>query len=192
MPAPFAPPDFWAPLDVEAIVEKIPASAKVKGMFFHAVQDQARKRGLAPIGRAKYIAFQDYEVREHAHFLVDSAKAIYPEQPVRQGLRQLGRDAYRVFLDSMLGKVIFSVAARRFEAALALTSKAYKVVGNLSSATLEDEQPSSAVVHLRGVWNFPDCYHVGVFEEAAVDYGRKAEILVRVNSPEDVELKLTW
>jgi hypothetical protein len=92
----------------------------------------------------------------------------------------------------MLGKVIFSVAARRFEAALALTSKAYKVVGNLSSATLEDEQPSSAVVHLRGVWNFPDCYHVGVFEEAAVDYGRQAEILVRVNSPEDVELKLTW
>jgi len=190
----FVRPDHDAPLDVDRLVARIPEKALVKGMFFQSALVQAKakdKAGRAP-GRDKYVAFQDYTVREHVTVLVDCAKIVYPERPLRQGLRQLGRDAYRIFLDSMLGKVMFSVAARRFDAALSLTSKAYKVVGNLSSAEIENVQPTSAVVHLRGVWNLPDCYHVGVFEEALDDYHRHGEILVRENRPDDVELKLCW
>jgi uncharacterized protein (TIGR02265 family) len=190
MPAQFSRPDFGAPLDVDALVAAIPERATVKGMFFHSALGQARKKGVILPGREKYVAFQDYTVREHVQVLAECARLIYPGDSPRQALRRLGRDAYRIFVESMVGRVLFSVAARRFESALHLTSKAYKVVGNVSSATIEDEQPNSPVVHLRGVWNFPDSYHVGVFEEAVDDYGKKCEVLIRRNAADDVELKL--
>jgi len=192
MAAEFQRPDFASHLDVEALVASIPERATVKGMFFHSALGQARKKGVILPGREKYVAFQDYTVREHVQVLAECARLIYPGDSARQALRRLGRDAYRIFLESMVGRVLFSVAARRFESALHLTSKAYKVVGNMSSATIEDEQANSAVVHLRGVWNFPDSYHVGVFEEAVEDYGLKGEVLMRRNTADDVELKLVW
>jgi uncharacterized protein (TIGR02265 family) len=188
----FLTPDFSAPLDIAALLPRIPETAMVKGMFFHSTLVLARKHGGQVAGGKRFQPFLDYTVREHVQVLAECAKIVYPGHSLRQGIRQLGRDAYSIFAGSLLGKVLLGVAARNFEAALRLTSKAYSLVGNLSSAAVKEQTPTSAIVHLRGVWNVPECYHVGVFEEALADYKRRGLITIRQHALDDVELKLVW
>ncbi len=188
----FVRPDFNAPLDLNKLLAQIPETAKVKGMFFHSAINQARELGCKAPGREKYTAFQDYTVREHVQVLVDCAKLIHPRLPVREGVRRLGREGYRAFASSMFGKVFFSLAARSFEAAIRLTGKAYGTVGSTSSAEVIEESPKSVIIHLRGVWNLPECYHIGVFEGALTDYRKEGEVLLRQHAIDDAELRMVW
>ncbi|MBN1960148.1 MAG: DUF2378 family protein [Deltaproteobacteria bacterium] len=188
----FVKPDFISPLNLNTLLPQIPETAMVKGMFIHATVAKVQKQGGTPEGIKKYQPFLDYTVREHVKVMFECAKTAYPNLTIRQAIYQLGRDAYNVFTTSLLGKVLFGIAARNFEAALRLTSRAYSLVGNLSSAVVKEQTPTSAIIHLRGVWNLPECYHVGVFEQALTDYRRQGEVTIKQHSLDEVEYKLIW
>lgn len=186
----FHRPDWSAPLDVAERLRGVPREATVKGMFFDGpINESFRRSGVRP-GSPSYLAFKDYPLTEHIQVLVACAMAGYPDLPIREGLRKLGRDAFRTFLDSLAGRVLFSVAGRSFDAGLGLVARSYGIAGPVGTATVIERTADAAVVHMKDIYNLPDCYHVGVFEAAMDHFGRDGEVLIRIRSPSDVDVKM--
>ena len=76
----FVDPPWDQPLDADAVVRSIPSTETVKGMFLQPMLAIAKAKNLAlPVERERYVAFQDYPLREHAQLLVLTAKAVHPD-----------------------------------------------------------------------------------------------------------------
>lgn len=186
----FVRPDWSLPLDLEDRLAKVPEAATVKGMFFSGPIDLAAKKTAKHVGRDRYVAFKDYPLTEHLEVLAQCAKLAYPREPARSALRRLGHDAYRTFVESLAGRALFAVAARSWEDGLTLVSRAYGITGPVGTGRVVEASASGAVIALRGIWNFPDSYHLGVFEGAISQYGKAGEIWVRVHGLADVDLQI--
>jgi uncharacterized protein (TIGR02265 family) len=183
-------PDWDAPLDVEERLRAVPPEATVKGMFFEGPIAVALQRSGQRQGRPSYIPFKDYPITEHIQVLVACAMTGYAHVPLREGLRQLGRDALRTFLESLAGRVVFAAAGRNFDAALGLVARSFSLTGAIGSAKVVERTRSAAVVRLERCYNLPDAYHVGVFEAAMEHFREPGEVLVRVHSVCDVDIKM--
>jgi uncharacterized protein (TIGR02265 family) len=186
----FALPLWTAPLDAEALIAQAPEDGRVKGLFFQDLIDRAR----VPLdgARPKYQPFIDYPLREFMALAVASARRVHPREPLRSGLRLVGRGAYPVLASTLIGKTIFGLAGKDFGAVLEVASRGYAVSGTPGTAKLADRGPNRARVELRQIWAFPDSYHVGVFEGVMEVLHLKGEIKVRLISPCDADFELTW
>lgn len=186
----FQPPDWSAPLDVDERVRLVPPTAMVKGMFLERPIAEAQRRcGRRPVP-GEYVPFRDYPITEHIRVLAACAAAAWPDVPLREGIRRLGRDAFRTFLESLAGRVVFAAAGRNFDAGLGLTTRAYGLTGPVGTARVVERTPGAAVVELRGIHSLADCYHVGVFEAGMEHFHEPGEVLIRVHSACDVDFKL--
>jgi uncharacterized protein (TIGR02265 family) len=96
--------------------------------------------------------------------LLDAALTLYPDQPVREALRRLGRLAVPSLAQSIIGGVLLGTIGRNWEMALKLVSKGYEVSLSPGSARISQLGKGHAVLELRDVWNFGDSYQVGVVE----------------------------
>lgn len=188
----FVEPRWDAPLDLAARLETMPPGRSVKGMFLQGFVDAALERSGRRIGRGRYTAFQSYPVREMLTLMVEAASLAHPDVPPREGLRRLGKVAYPTFARSMVGKVVMSMAGGDPKAALKLAPRAYRLIGDAGEATLHDVGPTECVLELRDVWTWPDAYNVGVHEGGLDAWGLEGEVRVRVHSPCDVDLRITW
>lgn len=186
--ADFSPPDWSAPLDIATWRDETPNGAAIRGMFFRAMLDAS---GVGhELGR--FVPFKKYPATEWQRVAVICAKRIAPGRSVRQGLRELGRHAFPAFADSMVGRVILSVAGRDLEAALRLLPRAYDVAGSMASAELLDVSPGRAQLRLRDCWDFAEAHEVGVFEGVLAAFGKRGQVFVRPISCGDLDLLLVW
>jgi uncharacterized protein (TIGR02265 family) len=191
----FLPPVWTAPLDTDARIAQVPPKAIVKGMFFSSAVDLAKRLdpdGARALGEKKYFAFKDYPLVEHVRVLAACGRLAYPGESPRQGVRLLGRVAFEVFADSMVGRAVFGIAGRSWDDAMRLVTRAYSTTGPVGTAELVESTPARAVITFRQIWNFPDSYHVGVIEAAMEHYGKRGEIWVCARSTCDVDLELRF
>jgi uncharacterized protein (TIGR02265 family) len=189
--ADFTTPDFQKPLDVEGMLAATPASAKVKGMYPQRLVELMVQRGVKA-ELPKYIAFKDYPMRELMQRVVEAARKLHPNSTLREGIRELGRLVFPTLQASIAGRVIFSFAGNSYESALKRVAQGYALSQNPGSANLVRISDGEAIVELRSVWNFPDCYQIGVHEGALAWYARKGGVELRVHSPCDVDLRIRW
>jgi uncharacterized protein (TIGR02265 family) len=192
MSSDFVAPDWDAPLEVAAHIEVMPPNARIKGMYATAITDAARARGVVlPAARERYVAFQDVPMREYTALLVEAARAFFPAVSLRTGLRKLGRASHGVFAQSVVGRVVLS-AANDLPGALTACAKAYAITAPPSQAELRGLDQRRAVIALANVYNFLDAHHVGVFEGIAHACGVRVDARVKLDSPFDGEIELTW
>jgi uncharacterized protein (TIGR02265 family) len=178
--------------DCEAWIAETPEDATVKGMYLDSLRECMKAQGATLPVRKQYFSFKDYPLREFMALKLEAVRILYPNHPPREGLRLLGQLAFPTLMTSTVGRVIFAVAGRNWQAALQLSKQAYNVSvsGNLN---LRDLSETSVVIEMREVWNFADCYQVGVFEGAM----RSFHISGRVRAQKlkrrcDVDLYLSW
>jgi uncharacterized protein (TIGR02265 family) len=194
MSKPFSLPDLSAPLDLAERLRDMPPGAAAKGMFFQSMVDAARAAaGHAP-GRERYVAFKDYPMDEFMTVMAECAVLVFPHVPPRDAIRRLALNAYAKFEESTIGRVLTSVAGRNFHATLRLVPRMYAVTihpghGEVAMGAIEERR---AEVLIRGLWDFPDAWHVGVFEGGMRVFGKTGEVRVRVHSRCDVDLELSW
>ncbi|HEY3819701.1 MAG TPA: DUF2378 family protein [Polyangiaceae bacterium] len=192
MPSDFVAPDWDAPLDVAAYIDVMPPNARIKGMYAAAIVDGARARGIAlPTARERYLAFQDVPMREFTTLLVEAAGAFFPQATLRSGLRRLGRSTHGVFAQSVVGRVVLSTANDP-SGAFAACAKAYAISLPPSHAELREDTDRRAVFALANVYNFLDSHHIGVLEGVAHSCGLRVTSRVKLASPFDGEIELTW
>jgi uncharacterized protein (TIGR02265 family) len=163
----FVKPDFDKPLDLAATIAEVPESATVRGMFFQMLNDRARREQGQPLRENVPPAFSRGSMRDYMELLVAAATTLYPNVPVREGLRRVGHTLYDDFFSTMVGKAIFSVAGRNFLRLTDLAPRAYEVSYEPCALRTEILGPNNVRVAMRPVHVFPDSFQVGAWEGAA-------------------------
>ena len=104
--------------DVEEEVRMIPAGYGVKGMFFDRLVivlgpefEAATKTLQKPPANGRYVGFRDYPGGDFARLAAACARKVYPRLGLREGVRRIALDDFKVFSDSVVGKVTLAVAS---------------------------------------------------------------------------------
>jgi uncharacterized protein (TIGR02265 family) len=188
----FSPPDFTEPLDLAERLTQVPRGHSIKGMFLQSLVDQAKAAAGRTPGRGRYLPFKDYTFTEWMELMVECAACAHPRVTAREGMRRLGQKAYPTFTESTLGKVVMSVAGIDLVSAFRLTPRIYGMSGKSGTVEITNLAEGRAVVHLRGMWDFPTAWHVGVFEGGIRAFGKTPLVKVRSFSKCDADIEARW
>jgi len=179
--------------ELQRCVEDTPKDATVKGMFIDSFLKTLDGARIPRPTDKRFVSFRDYPLTSFMDLMLSSTAAMYPSHAPREGLRLMGQLGYPTFASSTVGRVIFSLAGRSWEAALPLASRAYEVSLTPGRATLTNITPNTATLELREVWNFADTYQVGVFEGAMQTFNIEGQVkAVKRGKRCDVDLFLEW
>ncbi|HTJ82843.1 MAG TPA: DUF2378 family protein [Polyangiaceae bacterium] len=188
----FVEPPWSAPLDPEAVLRAVPPDATMTGTFLAAVVEVAASRGVVlPSARARYTAFQRFPLREHCTLLVEASRALFPELPLRAGLRKLGRGAPHALTSSTLGRVVFGSAEGPLDVIRAM-AHSYSMHMSPSTLSVERVSETSAIVELSDIYNFLDSHNVGVFEGVLKHAGVSGTVKIRSYSRTAADMLCTW
>jgi uncharacterized protein (TIGR02265 family) len=106
-----------AGVSLAAGLATIPPETTVKGMFFRRHvellgpdYEPLSATFDAPVKDGKYVAFRDYPQRDYARIIAATSRKRFPALPGREALRHLAREDFKVFADSMIGRVVMTVA----------------------------------------------------------------------------------
>jgi uncharacterized protein (TIGR02265 family) len=182
--------DLRAPIDIDARIAETPAETTTKGMFFEPLARSARKLGVAC--EPRYVPFRDYPLRDFMRLVSDYGRARYPDVTLREALRRAGWEAFPALMSSVAGRVTFAFAGRDVQAALRLAPQGYKHCLSQCSVSTRVCTSGQVVLELRDVWNFPECYQVGVIEGGCRAFGAEPRIRARVRSHSSIDLLVRW
>ncbi|HTV24062.1 MAG TPA: DUF2378 family protein [Polyangiaceae bacterium] len=177
-------------LDVDARIRETPLEKQTKGMFFEAVTRAGRNLGV--VREQRYVSFRDYSLRDFMQLVAEYARARYPGIPVRDALRRVGSEAYAALMSSVAGRVLFALTGGDVQTALRLAPEAYRHSLSHCAVSVRVDQRRQVVLEFRDVWNFPDCYQVGVVEGACRAFGVDARVRTLVHSACDVDMLVRW
>ncbi|MEZ4223159.1 MAG: DUF2378 family protein [Polyangiaceae bacterium] len=169
----FRAPDMGAPLNADLHRELMTGNRTVKGMFFEPLLRAMPERG----GRnQRYVAFRSYPMSDYMELLIDAAKALHPDHPLREALRRVGHLGYPTFAESLIGRVIMGVLGDDLNAIMARAPRAYSVSiepGEVRSLQLHNNHWRMAFIDMP---NFVDCYQLGVVEGAIMHCGAEPSV----------------
>jgi len=189
----FKEPPWHKPLDVPRALSLISDDSLIAGMFFLAVLEGAKRRGVALSGaRERYLPFGFYPVAEFAPLLVNTAGLFHPKLSLRQGLRAIGSIGPAVLAKSVLGKVTLG-SAIGVHAVIEAVANTYSVNIRPSRCGVTDKSERACVVNIENVQHFLDSHHVGVFEGTMTHAGVKGgRVRIASRGEFDAELLLEW
>lgn len=170
--------------DVEEEVRSIPAGYGVKGMFFDRLVivlgddfESAAKTLENPPPSGRYVPFRDDPGGDFARLAAAAARKVYPRLGLREGVRRVALDDFRVFADSMVGKVTLAVASD----ARSVLKKVPFIYRSLAPGDwdISAEEIDERTVRLDfrpfvGRWE----YAIGQFEGAVLHFGARSIIHV--------------
>jgi uncharacterized protein (TIGR02265 family) len=193
----FVTPDWNAPLDTEAHLRSIPAGSIIKGMYPAAIVAEAKKRGLKlPHAGDKYLPFLDYPMTDHTHLLVEGARAFFPELPIRQALRKIGRAAVGVFMHSTLGKAMLGGLTQPETTLRALAGMVRAYTTSLGKPTphveVREVDDTACIVTLSDFWLFIDSHQVGILEGVCRACGVRGDMRVAMEGASRGQIECRW
>lgn len=188
----FVEPRWDAPFDAEAEIDAAPSNALVRGMFFDFAVDRAKRATNRSVASESRVAFLQYSMRDYMRLLVECSRAAFPDVTAREGLRRMGAHLYDDFLETMVGRAIFSVAGKRFDRIGALAPKAY--LASYEPCEVRTTVVAEKLFHVRfePMHVFLDTFHLGAWEGAARFCGTQAKIRVHVGRPGYGELEIAY
>jgi uncharacterized protein (TIGR02265 family) len=187
----FVDPPWDHPLDVERSLLLIPESATISGMFYLALLEGSKRRGVTlAFKEVRYLPFRFYSLRGFAERLVQASSLFHPGLPLREGLRRIGRAGPAALLKSTLGKVTLGAASGVSEVVAAFI-KTYPINVKPSSCSIEQQDQNSMRIRLSAP-HFLDCHHVGAFEGALEHAGVKGRVLIAKRGETSADLLLQW
>jgi uncharacterized protein (TIGR02265 family) len=188
----FAPPDFEAPLDVEAAIHRTPAYVNTKGMFTRQIAELGKRAAptreaelYVGIERRRWMPFGDYPLRETMKLLANVAPLRYPGLPIREALRRLGWTAFSTFADSLAGKVVLGAVGSDLESVLGVADRGISLSLSHGKVVSRKIEPGYWELFYSDMWCFLDSYHVGVIEGVLRAKGVAAEMKIRLRDPQN-------
>jgi len=191
-PNEFVEPPWGAALRAEACIAEIPEDATIAGMFYLALSDGAKRRGVElTMPKPRYVAFGFYSLREFARVLVQAAQLFYPGRTLRQALRALGALGPKAFAGSTLGKVTLG-SAEGTQAAVTAIAKTYEINIRPCRCSVLKSEGRRIQLGLENVHHFLDSHHVGVFEGTLEHAGTPGRVRIASRGRSTAELLLEW
>ena len=171
----FVVPDPSSSLVVAEYLQLVPKAATIKGLFITSViEELGTKRQQLAESSNRYTAFKDYPLTLQVKLIAEVARLAHPEVPLREGIRRVGLGIYPRFAASLLGKVLFSAVGTDPVAMMRAGSKAYASAASVGSVELVHADQGSATLRLQAMYNFIDCYQVGILQGAFSVLGIKS------------------
>jgi uncharacterized protein (TIGR02265 family) len=186
------PPDFTATLDAEAEIAAVPPEATSKGTWLSTLADRVTSAGQVPVVAGPFIGFKDYPGADFCRLLVQAARVVHRDVPLREGLRRIGRAAYNDINTSLVGRVVFGAVGRDIHRLMALTSKAYEVSGHPQRGEVVEHASNHAIIRLTCIFTFVDCYQPGVLEGVLDVCGLKGTITMKKHSASAADFLAEW
>jgi uncharacterized protein (TIGR02265 family) len=155
--------------ELSRFVERVaatPPNSTVKGMYIDAFLQTLDRKGIGRPNNKRFMSFKDYPLTDYMSLLLEACPKLHPQESLAEALKLQGRLVYPTLVKSTIGKVIFSIAGRSWAAALPLAARGYEISLKPGSATVQEQSEKAALVALRDVHNFAECFHVGVMEGA--------------------------
>jgi uncharacterized protein (TIGR02265 family) len=188
----FVEPPWKEPIDTAAIIRSVPQNALIRGYMTMPMIAAARARDpLWAAPRERYLPFNFYPLREHVATLVSFATTIYPELPLREALRKIGRGAPTALLTTTVGKVTMAVAAGVHNVVAAFAS-GYEVSVRPCTALIVDQGRQHLIVSLATAPYFLDCHHVGAWEGVLKYAGVRGSVKICVIDEGSAHFLLEW
>jgi uncharacterized protein (TIGR02265 family) len=189
----FVSPTFNHPIDAEQYVRLVPESATIKGMFFSGLLDAlGAERSTLPQGRMRYVAFKDYPLVDQVRLIPQVAATLYPNLKLREAIRRIGHSIYPAFATSLVGKVLFAAVGKDAAALLQAGAKAYHLSSNVGKVELLELRNGFAQLNMRDMYNFIDCYQVGILEGALSVIGLQPTVRLQLDSLTSGVFELRW
>jgi uncharacterized protein (TIGR02265 family) len=155
------------------------------------VQEALMRGYPLPSTRQRYLPYRFYPLTEHVRLLVETCTGRFPDLPLRQALRKLGRGAPRALLSSTLGKVVLG-AAEGVHAIVRGMADAYPLNAKPSRVTVLDQGDRHVIVRLERVHYFLDSHHVGTFEGVLRYAEVQGTVKIHRHAPAFADLRLDW
>jgi serine/threonine-protein kinase len=190
-PAPprLAPPDFSAPVDLDAHLALLPADATCKGMFFldlvrygSTVIHPQELFQLAGVPERRYMIFRDYPVSEYLRLAVAVALTVHRHTPLGEGLRRIGQTVFSTVAASLVGKTLFGAFGRDLEPILLTGPRAYKLLTSFGEVTADKIAPGTFVFRARDFPVFLATFQIGVIEGVLHHTNMQGRISVALES----------
>ena len=174
-------------------ISETPAHATVKGMYIDSFLQTLEQKRIPRPTSDRFVSFKDYPLQRYMTMLLEACPTLYPHCSIREGLKRQGRLVYPTLASSTVGKIMFAIAGRSWQAALPLASRAWEISLNPGSATLSEVTKNSAILSLRDVYHFADCFQVGIMEGAMETFLVTGTVTPRpMGRLCDVDLLLQW
>lgn len=189
----FVVPDLEQPLIVDDYIQRVPPYATIKGMFLTNLLGIADRASTALSQRpTPYFAFRDYPLVEQVRLIPEIAASLFSDVPLRRGILQLGRLVCPAFAGSLPGRVLFSAVGTDLSMLIRVGSKAYTIASNVGRLEILERAERSARVSMRDMFDYVDCYQVGILEGALMMLGHQPTIRLRLESSTSAEIQLNW
>jgi serine/threonine-protein kinase len=190
-------PDFDAPIDFEAHVALLPPGATCKGVFFSDVLRVAssvtREHEVfraAFLQERRYLRFSDYPLAEVMRLAITTSHLLYPRQSVGEGLRRLGHSAFDAVMTTQIGRALFGILGTDVEPILLASPKAYKLMINVGTVSVEKTGPRSFAFRARDLPAFLETYQIGVLEGVLSHCRERAAFRIAIDDPANATLEL--
>jgi uncharacterized protein (TIGR02265 family) len=116
---------------------------------------------------------------------------LFPEKPLREALRKIGRAAPSTFGSSVLGKVTLGDAEGIHDIVSAF-AKGYELNMQPGRAVVTESHRRRMIVSLDDLHYFIDSHHVGAFEGALKRAGVQGHVSIARRGRGAAELELQW
>lgn len=186
-------------IDAESRLAQVPSDYTLKGMFFGSVVESLGQEAWqylklelsAPPRGGRYVPFVDYPQVDYCRIALAAAARLYPEQPMPEAARRLGRHDFSVFTQSRVGKVLLHLAGDLSAVLQSLPSTYSKVSrgGRITSSPLSDGGVRLEYVDYHG---WVDCYTLGTIEGIVQHFGHRPSIRVSLASETEATYDVHW
>ncbi|HEY1697919.1 MAG TPA: TIGR02265 family protein [Polyangiaceae bacterium] len=152
-------------LALEERIRRIPSTAKVRGVFFHLMDGQLRKRGLAASPEWRLAA----EASRRMHALYPAADflramtvagALVDPDP-RQGVRLIFSEGAPFAANTWIGRAFRAALSPDPLQALRWLERSHDYVCNYGRWRLEERAPGRATLHMFDEYCWIDSLHLG-------------------------------
>ncbi len=184
-------------------------TATIKGMFFNDVLKYAVEKGGPEIKKEislklgkplRYIDFFNYPVQELVLIHEEIVKKIFPEKTTKDGMFELGRESFKTFAKSRIGKAILPYLKKDFKGMSNRIPAWYKQMSNYGTVEVVDLGEKSYKLVYKDNRGYPEIDH-GMLQQALDSTGHKGTVTMNVDRREkagpgdiiiDFELIVEW
>lgn len=186
-------------VDEDARLASVPDAAKTRGMFLSNLasrvpEAQARvvwSRLRAPPSHDRYQSFHEYPFHDALLWLHAVARKEYPRATLLEGLRLLGRDMVRVFLESNTGRVVKTIILGPRESLLRMPEM-WKLTDPLNEVTSELVGERSVRLEIKGFPGWIDCGVLGTLEQVVRNAGAEPALDVTLHGTAHATIVASW
>lgn len=171
-------------LDLEWRLKNIPASAKVRGVFFSVLNDEMQRRRLASVPEIRrfltvpHHSYALYPATELVEAFAIAGALIHPDP--REGMRELFSGSIRYVTQTWYGK-FFSKYLRPYDA-LRWIERSREYIANYGRYRLEPRGDNDAILHKYDEYFWLDALRGGC-EGMLEACGVRGEVKIELDSP---------